>query len=146
MNEPRSTYDPTLAFPYGEPFYPPSSWTASVYEPYAEMVGAPAPQHELGHDLWAALQDVGHAIERGVSQLPTIGHSMSQAVDQTAQLMQTATKANQASDALTLASEDAKKAFAAAEETAKAVKYIAFGLGGLAALALVVHIVKTTTD
>lgn len=143
MNGVRSHYDPSLAFPYGEQFYPPSSW-----QPY--VISGPAPGGHAGGDFWNALQDFGHAVEHGVSQLPTLGHSISQALDQPTSINQTIAKANLASDTVTqqanAVSDDARHAIASAEEAAKVVKYVAFGIGGLAAVALVFHIIKTATD
>ncbi len=153
MNAPRSYYDPMLTFPYGEPFYPPSSWQASVYEPYADMSpyviagAAPAtPPSTLGHDFWGALQDAGHFVERQVHDLPNIGQSISHTLDKPAQILQAADNANAASASLAQAGEDAKRAIAEAQETVKTVKYIAYGLGGLAAVALVFSILKTATE
>jgi hypothetical protein len=149
VNEPRSHYDPSLFFPYGEPFYPPSSWQTSPY-----VISGPAPASHGGGDFWGALQDFGHAVEHSVQQIPTLGHEIGHAFDQPASISQKAdqalAKANHASDTVTQqanqVSDDARSAIADAKEAAKVVKYVAFGIGGLAAVALVFHIIKTATD
>jgi hypothetical protein len=149
-----SYYDPNLVWHPEEPFYPPTSvrgdfgYPLTYYAPADEWVGASSAA-SLGatssspataSDFFSQL---GHGISDIFSHAPDVLHApagVSHALDKAGRA---ADNVSAKADAM---SEDTRRAMQAAEETAKAIKYVVYGVGALAGVALVFSIIRSAID